>query len=169
MTGKRVRRTYLLVARIVVSTLLVCGILLWLVISTLAYLGFADEGTQPGESLSRIVLGEGILALGLVGIVIATVLLWTRRHSKLLCAVALVAGFAQLVVFVSALSLSHFVRSGLVWQTSAWRRLLSDLLLIELFAYYGWVGGIALAVVAAVIGVAVAKLLAGRGVRRAVT
>ncbi len=150
------------VLRLAVSALLGCGVALWFGLAFLSYAAFSEEGIGPSDSVSRLLLGELVLLLGLLGMVIALRLLWMAKASRLLAGAILAVGLLQAAIFASALSLSHFVRSGLAWQTSAWRRLLHDLLLVELFAYYPWVGVLAFAVIAAVVGVGVAKLIPSR-------
>jgi hypothetical protein len=155
-----IESTWCLPLRFGISLLLAWGIALWLGLGAGVLFTFGEEGGKPGDSLLRIVCGELFLCLGVASMVIAFRLLWALRTPRALCAAALVIGLAQVAVLASALSLSHFVRSGLAWRTSTWRRLLDDFRLAELWAYYGWLGVTALAVGAVVVVVTLVRLFA---------
>jgi hypothetical protein len=153
--------------RLLVSVPLCGAIVAWFGFSGFGFFAiFQGEGTYSGSRQLLIAAGDLFLLLGLATMVVA-LWLWSsgRRTPRLAWAAVLSVVLAQLAFLASALSLAHFVRSGETWVNSAWRRLLSDLGLVELFAYYGWVGAMALAVAVAVAVVATVQLFSKRTLR----
>jgi hypothetical protein len=95
------------------SALLVAGMLFWVGLGMFALGGVTEEGGHPGDSFARMLLGELLLLLGVVGMGAALRLLWSVKAAIALCAVALAGGLAHCLLLVFGLSLSHFIRSGL--------------------------------------------------------
>jgi len=77
--------------------------------------------------------------LGWVATAASFWLLWGRQACRGDRPAVLLVVAAQLRVLVDALSLAPLVRSGEAWNVPPWRRLLSDLGVVDLFAYHGWV------------------------------
>ena len=139
------------------------GFLVWL---GLAVFGFAmifqGEGSySPGRQL-LIALMDVFLIVGCWAMAASLRVLWTPPARRRLPPAILVIVSAQLAVLLWALSLAHFVRSGEAWVNSSWRRLLSDMGLVELFAYYPWIGGTAMAAALMVVALMLVRLR-GRG------
>ena len=137
-----------------------CGIVIWagLALFALTMVTQGEGSYTPGRKLLILVMGL-FLALGCGAMVAAWRVLRrppTRRRLPL--AVLVIVG-AQLAVLLRAYNLSHYVRSGEAWVDSTWRQQLSDAGLIELFAYYPWLGAAAIAAAVVVIALMLACLL----------
>lgn len=121
------------------------GILIWLGLSAFGFtMIFQGEGTYTSYRQSLIVLMDLFLALGCWAMVAALGVLRRASVPRGTSGAILVCVAAQLAVLLSGLSLAHYVRSGEAWIDSTWRQLLADTGLVELFAYYPWLGGAAL-------------------------
>jgi len=151
------------VLRWLTAVFICLGFLVWLGLSLFGFaMIFQGEGNySPGRQL-LIVLMDGFLVLGCCAMAASLRVLWAPQARRRLPLTILAVVGAQLAVLLWALSLAHFVRSGEAWHTSSWRRLLSDTGLVELFAYYPWIGGTAIAAALMVVALMLVRLL-GRG------
>jgi len=129
-----------------------CGIVIWagLALFCLAMVT-QGEGTYTLGREHLILAGGLFLALGCGAMVAAWRVLRRPPTRRRLPLAVLAIVVAHLAILLYALSLSHYVRSGEAWVDSTWRQLLSDAGLIELFAYYPWLGAAAIAAAVVVI------------------
>jgi hypothetical protein len=134
------------------------GLLVWVGLSLFGFFAvFGGEGSYSAGRQWLIAGGDLFVVLGALAMACSLVLLakCERRQGPWLA--ILVVAIAQAALLADALSLAHFVRSGMAWIDSWWRQLLVDLGVVELFAYYGWIGLSALLAVILVVVVATAK------------
>jgi len=137
-----------------------CGILVWLGLSLFGFtMIFQGEGTYSSSRQLLIVLMDVFLALGCWAMVASLSVLRRPGKRRRLPVTILAIASAQLAVLLTALSLAHFVRSGEAWIDSTWRQLLADMGLVELFAYYPWIGAAAIAAALVVMILMFARLL----------
>ncbi len=151
------------VLRWLTAAFICLGFLVWLGLSLFGFaMIFQGEGSySPGRQL-LIALMDVFLVAGCWAMAASLRVLWTPPARRRLPLAILAIVGAQLAVLLWALSLAHYVRSGEAWGNSAWRRLLSDMGLVELFAYYPWIGGTAIAAALVVVALMLVRLL-GRG------
>jgi hypothetical protein len=136
------------------------GVLIWLGLSLFGFaMIFQGEGSYTSGRQLLIVLMDLFLALGCLAMVAALGVLRRPPARRRTPVAILVVVAAQLAVLLSALSLAHYVRSGEAWTDSTWRQLLADMGLVELFAYYPWLGAAALLAAAVVVVLMLVRLL----------
>jgi hypothetical protein len=140
---------------------------MWLGLAVVAFAVGSGESRIGASSGPLVAAGAFILLVGAGGMASAIALLRSRSRHRYAWLAVLVSGVLQLAVLLPALSLRRFTHSGSVWLTTPWRTLLWDLQLIQLFAYYPWLGAMALAAVSVLVLLAGVKLPAGVGSRKA--
>ena len=142
------------------AVIVCCGILVWLGLSLFGFtMIFQGEGSYSSSRQLLIVLMDVFLALGCWAMVVSLSVLRRPPKRRRLPLTILAIVSAQLAVLLTALSLAHFVRSGERWVNSTWRQLLADMGLVELFAYYPWIGATAIAAALVVVILMLARLL----------
>ena len=137
-----------------------CGIVVWLGLSLFGFtMIFQGEGNYSSSRQLLMVFMDAFLALGCWAMVASLSVLRRPPKRRHLPVTILAIVSAQLAVLLTALSLAHFVRSGEAWVNSTWRQLLADMGLVELFAYYPWIGATAIAAALVVVILMLARLL----------
>ena len=137
------------------------GVLIWFGLSLFGFaMIFQGEGSYTTGRQLLIVLMDISLSVGCLAMVGALGALRRPPARRRIPLAILVVVAAQLAVLLSALSLAHYVRSGEAWTDSTWRQLLADMGLVELFAYYPWLGAAALVAAAVVVVLMLVRLLA---------
>jgi len=148
--------------RLTAGTVIGWGVLVWSGLSLWGFFAvFGGEGSYSAGRQWLIAAGDLFLVLGWLAMVWSLSLLVRGGQRRGPWLAILLVALSQTALLADAVSLAHFVRSGEAWVDSPWRQLLADLGVIELFAYYGWIGGTGLLAGATVVVTAIVALLTG--------